>query len=79
MKFTDSKIESINNTLDEKKRTNPYNGKVIGIGINLNDGICGATVFKDNWGICSIEELGRMIEELTMLKEAIEEETGIFL
>lgn len=79
MKFTDSKINDINNTLVLKKSANPLNGKAIGIGIHVENGLRGATAFKDNWMICEIDELSRMIEELTMLKESIEEETGLIL
>ena len=79
MKLTQSKIESINKAIDEKKKANPMNHGEVGIGINVHDSIGGLTVFKNNWGVCTIEELGRMIEELTMVKEALEEECGIIL
>lgn len=83
MKFTESKIESINERLAEKKRSNPISKNVIGIGIKLEEGINGATAFSNSgtcgWAICTVEDLKRTIEELTMLKESIEEETGIIL
>ena len=68
MRFTDSKIKDINDRMVAKKE-NTY--------LNLGDSINGATIFKENWAICEVSELSRMIYELTVLKEAIEEETGI--
>ena len=79
IRFTEEMEKRIDINLGEKKKANPVSGKVIGIGINIKDSLGGATVFKDNWGICTVNELSRMIEELTMLKEAIQEETGIIL
>ena len=79
MKLTMKAIEKVNENLWNKKKENPMNGSVIGIGVNMHDSFGGATVFKDNWGLCELEELGRMIDELTMLKEAIEEETGVMI
>ena len=79
MKLTDKALERIDRNLTDKKKARPLNGSVIGIGVNLKDSIGGATVFKDNWGICEVEDLSRMIEELTMLRDAITEETGIIL
>ena len=79
MKFTEEKIEAINNTCDEKKKANPICGKEIGLGINLDGSVGETTVFKNNWAICTVEELSQMIKELNMMKEAIEEETGLIL
>lgn len=79
MKFTDKKVNEIQEVLHEKKVDNPMSRLVAGIGVGI-DNVLGEThVMKDNNAICSIEDLGRMIEELTMLKEAIEEQTGIEL
>lgn len=79
MKFTEEKITAINGRLADKKRENPFSFRQIGIGVNLDNSSSGATIFKDIMGFCNVEELSRMIEELQMLKEAIEEETGLIL
>lgn len=79
MKLTTTMLEKVEENLHEKKKANPLRGKILGIGVNLRNSMNGATVFKNNYGVCSLEELSRMIEELTMLKEAIEEEAGIVL
>lgn len=77
MKFNANKMQDINNKLYTMKKNNPLNNVVVGIGINIKNGIEGVTIYRDCWEICNITELNRMIEELTMLKVAIEEETGI--
>lgn len=77
MKFNANKMQDINNKLYAMKKNNPLNNIAVGIGINIKNGIEGATIYRDNWEVCNITELNRMIEELTMLKVAIEEETGI--
>lgn len=83
MRFLAEKIEAINERLAEKKKSNPISRNVIGIGIKLGEGINGATAFSNlgncDWQICTVEDLKRTIEELTMLKESIEEETGVIL
>lgn len=80
MKFTAKALDNINAALDAKKRENPIDHHEIGIGVNIkNDMIMGATAFKNNWAVCTVDELSRMIEELTMLRDAIEEETGVML
>lgn len=84
MRFTAEKIGAINERLAEKKKSNPISRNVIGIGIKLGEGINGATAFSNSggncdWSICAVEDLKRTIEELTMLKESIEEETGVVL
>lgn len=79
MKFKEEKIEVINNTCDEKKKANPISRHIIGIGIRLDNSVSKTIVLKDNWAICEVEELSQMIKELTMMKEAIEEETGLVL
>ncbi len=79
MKFTEAKIETINNTCDEKKKANPISRHIIGLGIRLDNSLEGTIVLKNNWAICEVEELSQMIKELTMMKEAIEEETGLVL
>ena len=83
MRCTEEKIEAINEIVFEKKKENPISKNVVGIGIKLSDSINGATAFSRSgncdWSICTVEDLNRTIIELTMLKEAIEEESGIIL
>lgn len=79
MRFTEKTMDKINERLDEKKRENPIKGKIIGLGVRLSEGLDGSIAIKDCVSVCSIEDLSRTIVELTMLKEAIEEETGIVL
>ena len=79
MRFTEEKINAINEALLKKKKAKPISHNVIGIGVHINNSICNTFAFSNNWQICDIEDISRMIEELTMLKEAIEEETGIVL
>ena len=79
MKFTASKIGIINANLSEKKRVNPLKGKATGIGISLEAFPSGATVCQDGMAMLTVEDLSRAIVELSMLKDAIEEETGIIL
>lgn len=79
MRFTEKTMAKINERLDEKKRENPIKGNVIGLGVRLSEGLNGSIAIKDCVSVCSIEDLSRTIVELTMLKEAIEEETGIVL
>lgn len=73
--FTEDKLRQIENNLTDKKKKNPINKNIIGVGVHLYD----IGVVKDNMKICNIEELSRVIEELTMLKESIKEETGVLL
>ena len=79
MKFNEKTVNEINDTLVDKKRENPVSRNVLGIGVNLRNSIDGSGAYLNNWQICKIDDLARIIEELTMLKEAIEEETGLEL
>lgn len=77
MKFTEEKIKSIDEAMFEKLKENPMAGRAVGIGVHLDNTPSGAWIYKNIMGFCKVEELGRVIEELQMLKEAIEEETGL--
>lgn len=77
MRFTDEKIKAINENLSAKKKANPISFHEIGIGVNLRNSIMGVGAFKDNWQLCEIEDIDRLIEDLEMLRDAITEETGI--
>ena len=77
MKFTDEKLEVINENLAEKKKANPVDFHTIGIGVNIQNSLMGVGAFKDNWQLCEIEDISRLIKELEMLRDAIAEETGV--
>lgn len=82
MKFTKDMEERIDKALTDKKKEMPYRrgkGAIIGIGVGLFSDPFTTDVYRDDKWICELEDLSRMIEELTMLKEAIEEESGIIL
>ena len=75
MRFTEDKLNAIDNRLTRKKKEDPVKNNVIGVGIRL----VSLGVVKENTKICEVEDLKRVIKELTMLKESIEEETGLIL
>ena len=80
MKINDAKVERINDVLYDMKKANPYHSKIeIGVGIKIFNVLGKTVVAKDNIGIANVEDLGRVIEELQMLKETIENETGLEL
>lgn len=81
MRFTAEKIEAISNRLDSKKRANPISGRVIGMGVKIQDSINkdSAVACIDDYVVCDVDNLSRFIVELTMLKDSIEEETGVIL
>lgn len=69
MTMTNDKIKEINEQ---------YNGNFKNkLDLKLNDGLDGTIVVKNNWQVCKLEELSTMIEELTDLRTAIANETGI--
>ena len=75
MKFNEETINKIDKVLTDKKCLKPVHGSMIGIGVHLED----SKVYKCSDIICDVEELKRTIEELQMLKESIEEVTGLVL
>lgn len=82
MKFREELESRIDIAMTNKKKATPYmNGKsvAIGIGVGLISDPFSTEVYRDGNWVCGLDELSRMIEELTMLKEAIEEEAGIIL
>lgn len=68
MRFNKEMMHKINEYLNGKK-TN----------VIVGNGFSGATVFHNSMAVCTVEELPRMIAELTMIRDAIEEETGLIL
>lgn len=79
MRFSETKMKDIDDRFTQMKMENPIDRYRVGIGIELVDGLRGATLCKNGLAFADVEELGRMIEELQMLKEAIETETGILI
>lgn len=79
MRFTEETIEALNNAIDENKRAKPYKGKIVGIGLNVQNSISEPTIYKNNWEICELSELDRMIEELEMVRAALPETVGIIV
>ena len=74
MKINEMFLEKIEKNADKKKKNSPYK---VGLGLNVKNSLGGATVFTNGWAICTVEELQQMIDELTIMRDAIEEETGI--
>lgn len=69
MTMTNDKIREVNEQ---------YNGNFRNkLDLKLNDGLDGTIVVKNNWQVCKLEELSTMIEELTNLRTAIVNETGV--
>ena len=77
MRFTEEKTKVINELLAMKRTANAT------VKVKLGTGVNGTSAFKQlgncDWTLCEVEEIPAIINELTMLKEAIEEETGIIL
>lgn len=76
MKLTIEKMNEINETYKKDFAGRHSTNK---LSITLKPTINGTEVFKNNWQICSIEEIGVLIEELQNLQACIEFETGIIL
>ena len=79
MKFTEKKLEEIDRRFSAKLRENPIKDHVIGMGVSLHPEDTYTMVCCCDDRIVEVNSLSRLIEELQMLKEAIEEETGLVL
>lgn len=75
MKFTQETEKKINELLKEKKYGDEVSRR---LDTRLTESF-GESAVVNGMCICNIENLGRVIEELAMLKESIEEVTGIIL
>jgi len=75
IRFNEKALEKIEKNYDVKHREKF--GRFDDMGITINNSIGGSTIFNNNWMICKVEEINSMIEHLTILKAAIEEETGL--
>lgn len=76
MRLNEQTIIKINDVLTEKKRQNPIRPHVLSVlGIELY----ATSVCANEKYMFDIEDLGRAIEELQMLKESIEEVTGVIV
>jgi len=48
--------------------------------LNLGKGnLPSDTVYCNDWMVCRIDDIGKMIKELEMLQSCIEYETGVFI
>ena len=75
MKFNQTAIENIDKVYTKKHMADrTYK---TGLGLATLESLGGASVFKCGWEVCKVEEISQMIYELTMMKEAIEEATGV--
>lgn len=79
MRLSTEMHDRVEKAFDEKKKANPINHRVLGLGIDMYTGFEGTDVYRNGHYVCSLEELSRMAEELTMLKESVEEQTGVIL
>ena len=76
MNLTEKKVTEVNekyNNICEEKKSYVFNiHKLV-----LKNSINGAHIFAHNWVVCSVDALNDMIAELTAMKEAIEDVTGV--
>lgn len=78
MNLTSKKCEEINEEYLAIRRTRGWSADN-GVGthkLNIHDSI-DCSIFAGNWQICRLENLNSIIEELTDMKQAIENVTGI--
>ena len=77
MRINEKKITAINKAYEEMRGTSktyiPNTHQ-----LRVSDSLGGAGIFARNWHICDVDKLEDMITELTAIKKAIEEETGIY-
>lgn len=72
MRMNDETIKKINETY--KNNTFNYQAtQKLKVDTSLGD----TSIYKDNWEICRLGDLSNIIEELTKLRDTIEETTGI--
>lgn len=43
------------------------------------DGSWSDSVYTDNWQVCKLEDISAMIEELTVMRDVIENITGVMI
>lgn len=79
MKLKKETLEKVERTLSKKK--GEAFGRLGGLGFETHGSVDETTISRNTTGcfICEIEELKQTIEELQLIKEAIEEVTGIEL
>lgn len=71
MKFTDETLHEIDNAYFKELKKNHYCNGVMGLEIH------GDRLAHNSMILCELTELSRVIEELTMYRNAIKEVTGI--
>lgn len=72
MTFKREKVDAINERLNSSRNRRS-------LGIELTNSLKGTGIVKDHMVFAEVDELGRLIEELQMLKSVIEDETGLDL
>lgn len=78
MKLTKETYEKVNRKFDELKKTEGiYQRYRCGLGNELVDEDNNAVIQSASVHMCEMEDLGQMIEELILLKQAITDVTGI--
>lgn len=68
------KREMIEKVNEEFTKDSLYNKN---LDLKIDSSLTGIGVFSTNWQICNIKDLSDMIEQLTILKDVILNETGI--
>lgn len=71
MKMTKEMISKIN---EEFTKDSFYNSD---IDLKLISDFSGIGIYRTNWNICKLNDLSNLIEQLTILKDTIQNETGI--
>lgn len=68
--------DETNKKINEVYQSNTFNYQAtqkLKVDTSLGD----TSIYKDNWEICRLGDLSNMIEELTKIRDTIEEVTGI--
>lgn len=76
MKFTKEAMETININYQDNIYSKPVKKE---LDLKLDDCLNGSTILKNNWAICTVDEISDMINQLTVMKEQIERTTGVIL
>lgn len=75
MRFTDEALKKIDKAYAEVQKES---GKhEFYMALNVDNSIGTPEVFSNNWGVCKVEDIDHMIEELQMMKESIKRGTGV--
>lgn len=75
MRFTDEALEKIEKTYAEVQKETGKSQFYMGLRVDNN--LSRPGVYTNNWGICDLEDIDHMIEELQLMKEAVKRATGV--